>query len=355
MPPRKKRPAPPRKKAPVPVSAPRATAAPRREASRAGRAVERAARAPAAPPPKRTVVILSRKRSLYSTSRLVEAVKARGHRPLVLDTLRCTMILARGAPRMLYRGVEVRGVDVVLPRIGASITGYGLAVVNHFDMMGVPVLNNSVPIARSRDKLRCLQLLARFGIDIPRTVMAHDRSNVARLVGEVGGLPVIIKLLKGTQGVGVMIANTLPEVQTIVDTFLDLGQEIVLQEFIAESRGKDVRALVVGDKVVGAMRRTAKGGEFRSNIHRGGEGTALALSAEYVRTAVEAARIVGLEVAGVDMLEGKEGPKVMEINSSPGFEGLEAATGGDVAGAIIDHALAFATAHAAGWSKRRLI
>jgi ribosomal protein S6--L-glutamate ligase len=304
---------------------------------------------------KKTVVILSRKRALYSTRRLVEAIKARGHRPLVLDTLRCSMILARGQPRMLYRGVEIRGVDVVIPRIGASITAYGLAVVNHFDMMGVPVINNSVPIARSRDKLRCLQLLSRFDIDIPRTVMAHDRSNVTRLVDEVGGLPVIIKLIRGTQGVGVMIASTLPEVQTIVDTFWDLGQEIVLQEFVAESRGRDIRALVVGDRVVGAMRRQAKQGEFRSNIHRGGEGTPVRLSEEYVQTAVKAAHIIGLEIAGVDMLEGHSGPKLMEINSSPGFEGLEGATGEDIAGAMIDHALAFAGAQAAGWSKRRII
>jgi ribosomal protein S6--L-glutamate ligase len=303
------------------------------------------------PPParrtKKTVVILSRKRSLYSTRRLVEAIKSRGHRPLVLDTLRCSMILARGQPRMLYRGVEIRGVDVVIPRIGASITAYGLAVVNHFDMMGVPVLNNSVPIARSRDKLRCLQLLSRFDIDIPRTVMAHDRSNVTKLVEEVGGLPVIIKLIRGTQGVGVMIASTLPEVQTIVDTFWDLGQEIVLQEFVAESKGRDIRALVVGDRVVGAMRRQAKKGEFRSNIHRGGEGTPIELPPSYMEVAVQAAHLLGLEIAGVDMLEGHAGPRLMELNSSPGFEGLERATKQDIAGAMIDHALAFSEARGA--------
>jgi len=219
----------------------------------------------------------------------------------------------------------------------------------------VPVVNNSVPIARTRDKLRCLQLLSRFGLDIPRTVMAHDRSNVPRLVEEVGGLPVIIKLIRGTQGVGVMIASTLQEAQTIVDTFWDLGQEIVLQEFIAESRGRDVRALVVGDRVVGAMRRQAKQGEFRSNIHRGGEGAPVDLPRAYAEVAVQAARIVGLEVAGVDMLEGKEGPKLMEINSSPGFEGLEGATGKDIAGAIIEHTLQFGRAQAQGWSKQRVI
>jgi ribosomal protein S6--L-glutamate ligase len=300
---------------------------------------------PPAPPARRRtkkrVVILSRKRSLYSTRRLVEAIKARGHRPLVLDTLRCSMILAKGLPRMMYRGVEIRGVDVVIPRIGASITGYGLAVVTHFDMMGVPVVNAAQSIARSRDKLRCLQYLSRAGLDIPRTVMAHDRSNVRKLVEEVGGLPLIIKLIRGTQGVGVMIAHTLPEVQTIVDTFWDLGQEIVLQEFVAESKGKDVRALVVGDRVVGAMRRQAKKeGEFRSNIHRGGEGQPIELPPAYIDAAVSAARIIGLGIAGVDMLEGNEGPRLMEINSSPGFEGLEAATRQDIAGEMIDYALA---------------
>jgi ribosomal protein S6--L-glutamate ligase len=288
---------------------------------------------------RRTVAVLSRKRSLYSTSRMVEAIRARGHRPIVLDTLRCNLILERGAPRMVYRGVEVRGVDVVIPRIGASITSYGLAVVHHLGMMGVPVVNSSDAIARSRDKLRCLQILAQNGLDVPRTVMARDRSHVEQLVEQVGGLPAIIKLIRGTQGVGVMIASSLTEVKSMLDTFSDLGQDIVLQEFVAESKGRDVRALVIGEKVVGAMRRQARRGEFRSNLHRGGEGRPIALAPEYARAAVEAARVIGLEVAGVDMLESKSGPKVMEINSSPGFEGLEKATGMDVAGAIVEHAL----------------
>ncbi len=300
--------------------------------------------APAGPLDAKVVAILSRKRALYSTRRLVEAVKARQHRPLVLDTLRCNLILSRGEPRMTYRGVALRNVHVVIPRIGASITGYGLAVVSQFDMMGVAVLNGAAPIARSRDKLRCLQLLARFGLDIPRTVMARDRSNVPRLLKDVGGLPAIVKLVRGTQGVGVMLASTLPELEGILATFSDLGQDIVLQEFIAESRGRDVRALVVGDRVVAAMRRRAKRGEFRSNLHRGGRGKAAKLSPSYLEAAVTAARLVGLEVAGVDMLETREGPKVLEVNSSPGFEGLERATGVDIAGAIVDHALAVARA-----------
>jgi ribosomal protein S6--L-glutamate ligase len=245
---------------------------------------------------------------------------------------------------MRYRGLEIDDLEVAIPRIGASITGYGLAVVNQLDMMGVPVLNSAPSISRSRDKLRCLQLLSRSGIDIPRTVMARDRRNVRQLVEEIGGLPAIIKLIRGTQGVGVMIASTLAEVQTILDTFWDLGQEIVLQEFIRESKGRDVRALVVGDRVVGAMRRKAKRGEFRSNIHRGGEGKPIALPPEYAQAAVRAARIIGLELAGVDMLESSSGPKIMEINSSPGFEGLERAIKTDIAGLIIDHALTFAHA-----------
>ncbi len=291
------------------------------------------------------MAILSRKRSLYSTRRLVEAIRTRGHRPLVLDTLRCNLILSAGNPRMTFRGVELRGLEVVIPRIGASVTGYGLAVVNHLEMMGVPVLNAAVGIARSRDKLRCLQLLASSGLPIPRTVMARDRSNVPRLLDEVGGLPAVVKLLRGTQGVGVMLASTLAELQGILDTFWDLGQEIVLQEFVAESRGRDIRALVVGGRVVGAMRRKARRGEFRSNLHRGGRGKPVTLAPEFMEAAVQATRVVGLEVAGVDVLETRRGPTVMEVNSSPGFEGLERATGLDVAGAIVERALELAEGH----------
>ena len=302
-----------------------------------------------------TVGILSRNRKLYSTRRLVEATRSLGHDARVLDTLRCNLVLARDAPRIFYRGEEVRGIGVVIPRIGASITGYGLSVVNQFDMMGVPILNNSIPIARARDKLRALQLLSRFGIDIPRTVMCRYRDEVPLAVEQVGGLPCIMKLIQGTQGVGVLIASSMSEVEGMLDTLWHLGQEILLQELIAESRGKDVRALVVGDRVVAAMRRTAREGEFRSNLHRGGEGQALDLPPEYAHAAVKAARVIGLEVAGVDMLESREGPKIMEVNSSPGFEGLEAATGVDIASLYVGHAVEFARAHAAGWSKARLI
>ncbi len=302
-----------------------------------------------------TVGILSRNRKLYSTRRLVEAARRLGHRPLVLDTLRCRLVLWRDRPRIFYRGEEAPRLDVVIPRIGASITGYGLAVVNQLDMMGVPVLANSVPIARSRDKLRALQLLARFGLDIPRTVMCRYRDEVPQAVEQVGGLPCIIKLIRGTQGVGVMIANSVDEVEGMLDTLWQLGQEILLQEFVAESRGRDVRALVVGDRVVAAMRRQARTGEFRSNLHRGGEGKPVSLARDYAEAAVKASRVIGLEVAGVDMLEARTGPKIMEVNSSPGFEGLERVTGVDIARPYLEHAVEFARAHAAGWSKQRLV
>jgi ribosomal protein S6--L-glutamate ligase len=291
------------------------------------------------PAERKLVAILSRKRSLYSTRRLVQAIQERGHRPIVLDALRCNLLLGTNGARMLYRGVEVRGIAVAIPRIGASITEYGLAVVNHLDMMGIPLLNHSVPIARSRDKFRCLQLLSKSGVAVPRTVVAGDRSKVLELVEEVGGLPAVLKLIRGTQGVGVMLASSIAELQGILSTFGTLGERIVLQEFVREAEGKDIRALVVGQQVVGAMQRRAKRGDFRSNIHRGGQGIALELPGEYANAAIRASQLIGLDVAGVDMLESAQGPKVLEVNSSPGFRGLERATGKDIAGEIIDHAL----------------
>src|SRR5438445_7283084 len=294
--------------------------------------------------PKRKVrrpllAVLSRKRTLYSTRRLVEAARARGMRTRILDVLACNLVLERGRPRLFVSGEELRDVAVAVPRIGASVTAAGLAVVRQLEAEGVPVVNGAVGIANSRDKLRALQLLAAAGIDMPRTVLARGGGDIKELVAHVGGLPAILKLIQGTQGVGVMIAHSEAEVESILSTLWDLGQEILLQEFIAESRGRDVRGLVVGDRVAGAMRREARSGEFRSNLHRGGEGSALELSAEYAQAAVRAARVLGLTVAGVDLLEAEGGPKVMEVNSSPGFEGLERATGADVAGAIVDYAV----------------
>lgn len=320
-----------------------ARGSPQRAAKAPGRA-----RAKVPPGGRLTLAILSRNPKLHSTRRLVEAAKALGHRATVLDTLHCNMVLARARPSLFYRGEEVGPIDVVIPRIGASITSYGLAVVNQFDMMGVPVLAAAVPIARSRDKLRALQLLSRFGLDIPRTAMCRFRDEVAQVVEHVGGLPCIIKLLQGTQGVGVMIASTMDEVQGMLDTFWDLGQEILLQEFVAESKGRDLRALVIGDRVVAAMRRQARTGEFRSNIHRGGKARSVALPREYAEAAVKAARVIGLEVAGVDMLESRNGPKIMEVNSSPGFEGLERATRKDIARLYVEHAVELARSRRAG-------
>jgi len=288
--------------------------------------------------------ILSRQKSLYSTARLVAAAEALDASPIVIDTLRCTMAIGPDGSQLLYRGVSVEGLSAVIPRIGTSITAYGMQVVNHLDSMGVPVVNSASAIARSRDKVRCLQVLAAGGVGVPRTVMANDTAHIVRLVESVGGLPCIIKLLRGTQGVGVMIATTMTEARTIVDTFTSLGQEICLQEFIAESSGRDVRALVVGDRVVGAMRRQARAGEFRSNLHRGGEGSPVTLEPAFLETAVKAAKLVGLDICGVDMLEGNDGPRVMELNSSPGFEGLEHATGQDIASEMVRFALGRAAA-----------
>ena len=293
------------------------------------------------------ILILSRKRSLYSTRRLLETAREMGHTPRAVDPLDCWLHLGRKAPSVYYREGRhpLREVDVVIPRIGASITEYGLAVVNQFDMMGVPLINNSQPIARSRDKLRSLQLLTRHDVDIPRTVIARNPGQIRSAIKLVGGLPVILKLQRGTQGVGVMLADRVEQVESIIETVWNLGQDILIQEFVKESEGRDIRALVVGDRVVAAMRREARIGEFRANIHRGGGAVGMALPPAYERAALMATRVMALQVAGVDLLESNSGPKVMEINSSPGFEGLEAATGIDAARAIVDYAVSFAATH----------
>lgn len=288
-------------------------------------------------------LILSRKASLYSTRRLVESALARGHQVSVVDPLEFSLVVSRGRPSLYLRGVEVSGYDVVIPRIGASITSYGLAVVRQFDMMGVPVLNHAVAIARSRDKLRAMQLLTKRDLDIPITVCTKSTAYLDAALRQVGGPPAIVKLHQGTQGIGVMLAETRQSVESTLEAFWTLGQDIILQEFVAESRGRDVRAIVVGGKVVAAMRRRAKKGEFRSNLHRGGEPEGIdVLDPRYARAAVAAARVMALEVCGVDMLETRKGPKILEINSSPGLEGIEKATGLDVAGAIIRHAERYA-------------
>lgn len=287
------------------------------------------------------LLILSRNASLYSTSRLVLAARSRGHEVSVADPLDFHVVISRGTPAMFLGEEPVPHVDLVIPRIGASITNYGLAVVRQFDMMGVPVLNTAVAIARSRDKLRAMQLLTRKDIDVPRTVCARTPNSVEIALSFIGGTPAIVKLQQGAQGIGTMIAETPQAVTSLLETLWAMGQDIILQEYIAESRGRDYRAIVVGGRVVAAMRRQAKKGEFRSNLHRGGLGVRVELRPKYVKAAVAAVKVMGLEVAGVDMLEGKDGPKILEINSSPGLEGIERTSGVDVAGAVMAHAERF--------------
>lgn len=283
------------------------------------------------------LVILSRQPSLYSTRVLAEAATARGHEVQVLDTLQFDIRLSRRNPQLLYQGQPIQPVDAVIPRIGASITFFGLAVVRQFEMLGVYCLNESQAIARSRDKLRCLQLLSRHDIGLPPTVYTRQAEHVPACIEQVDGPPVVVKLLQGTQGIGVVLAESARAASSVIEAFHGLEQNILIQKFIREARGADIRALVVGRKVVAAMKRQAVAGEFRSNIHRGGTAKKVRLSAESRKTALAAARVLGLTVAGVDLIESDEGPMVMEVNSSPGLEGIQKTTEVDVAAAIIEH------------------
>jgi len=287
------------------------------------------------------LLVLSRNAGLYSTSRLVLAARARDHHVIVADPLDIQIVISRGRPAMFVGDRLLPPVDMVVPRIGASITNYGLAVVRQFDMMGVPVLNNAIAIARSRDKLRSMQLLTKKDIDVPKTVCARTPDSVDAALTFVGGTPAIVKLQQGTQGIGTMIAETPQAVTSLLETLWAMGQDIILQEYIAESKGRDYRAIVVGGRVIAAMRRQAKKGEFRSNLHRGGLGVSVELPNRYRHAAIAAVKVMGLEVAGVDILEGSDGPKILEINSSPGLEGIERTSGLDVAGAIVAHAERF--------------
>jgi ribosomal protein S6--L-glutamate ligase len=282
------------------------------------------------------IVILSRREELYSTRMLCEAGRARGHVVDVLDTLQFDIRVSRRNPELHYQGRPVGHVDAVIPRIGASITFFGLAVVRQFEMMGVFCLNESQAIARSRDKLRCLQLLSRHDIGLPPTIYTRQADHVPDCIEQVEGPPVVVKLLEGTQGIGVMLAETTTAAHSVIEAFHGLEQNILIQKFIKEAKGADIRAVVVGRKVVAAMRRQAVTGEFRSNIHRGGTAKKVRLSFELRRTALAAARCLGLTVAGVDLIESHEGPMVMEVNSSPGLEGIQKTTGVDVADAIIE-------------------
>jgi ribosomal protein S6--L-glutamate ligase len=292
------------------------------------------------------MLVLSRNASLYSTSRVVLAARARGHEVDVIDPLEFQIVVAKGHASVLVGGAKIARYDVVVPRIGASITNYGLAVVRQFDMMGVPVVNGAVTIARSRDKLRALQLLTQVGIDVPTTICARTPAGLEAAIDLVGGCPAIVKLQQGTQGIGTMIADSPQAAHSLLETLWAMGQDIVLQEYVKESKGRDVRAIVVGGKVIAAMRRVAKKGEFRANLHRGAKGSAVDLTVKYRNAAIRAARSMGLGVAGVDMLEGRNGPRILEINSSPGLEGIERASGIDVAGAIVQYAEVYARENA---------
>lgn len=280
--------------------------------------------------------ILSRNSELYTTRRLAEAILERGHHVQVIDPLLCYMTIATEHPSIHYRGEILTGFDAVIPRIGASITFYGTAVIRQFEMMGIYCLNESVAINRSRDKLRSLQLLSRRGIGLPVTGFAHSTKFTQDLIEQVGGAPLVIKLVEGTQGIGVVLAENQNAAQSVIEAFRGLEAHILVQDYIAEAGHSDIRCLVIGKKVAAAIKRTGTEGEFRSNIHRGGTAEKAKLTPAERATAVRAARIMGLNVAGVDILRSNQGPMIMEVNSSPGLEGVEMTTGKDVAGMIVD-------------------
>ncbi|MFY0310443.1 30S ribosomal protein S6--L-glutamate ligase [Leisingera sp. D0M16] len=293
------------------------------------------------------IAMLARNANLYTHKRLKAAAEERGHQLDIIDTLRCYMNIATRRPEIYYNGEKLTGYDAVIPRIGASVTFYGTAVLRQFEMMGVYPLNESVAIGRSRDKLRSMQLLARDGVGLPVTTFAHDPKQTEEVLKLAGGAPIVIKLLEGTQGIGVVLADTDRSAKSVVEAFRGAGVNILMQEFIKEAGGTDIRAIVIGGKVVAAMKRTGAEGDFRSNLHRGGSAQVVKLTPEERATAVRAAKTMGLNACGVDMLRANHGAVVMEVNSSPGLEGVEKATGLDIAGKMIDflekHAKAGAT------------
>ena len=281
------------------------------------------------------IVILSRNPDLYSTRRLKEAGIKRGHEVIVLDHLKCSLVSEHKNPKILYKGKFLENVDAVIPRIGSSVTFYGTAVVRQFEMQGVFPVNSSVAIVRSRDKLRSTQIFSRHDIGIPKTVFANHPKDVSNIISEVGGTPCIIKLLEGTQGIGVVLAETQKAAKSVIEAFYGLKANILVQEFIEEAGGADLRAFVVNGKVIGAMKRQGAEGEFRSNLHRGGTSAMVKLSRAEKKMAIEAANAMGLNVAGVDMIQSARGPLILEVNSSPGLEGIEKSTGVDIATEII--------------------
>ena len=281
------------------------------------------------------IAILSTNPELYSTRRLVEAIRQRGHQAVVIDHVKCFVMIEGGNPSIVYKGKVITGIDAVIPRIGTSVNAFGCAVVRQFELMKVFTTVKSQAILRSRDKLRSMQVLAKSGVDIPKTVFAKNPSQVTELIQHVGGPPVIIKLLEGTQGVGVVLAETIKAAKSTIEAFYGLRANFLIQEFIAESKGADIRAFVIGNKVVAAMKRQGAEGDFRSNLHRGGEGYRIELTQEEEDTAVAAARALGVKIAGVDLLQSERGPLVMEVNSSPGLRGIEEISGVDVASLIV--------------------
>jgi ribosomal protein S6--L-glutamate ligase len=299
------------------------------------------------------LAILSRNAQLYSTRRLREAAIERGHEVRIVDYLRCVIDITSHRPAILYGGNKLEGLDAVIPRIGASHTFYGTAVVRQFEMMGVHTAVQSQAISRSRDKLRALQLLAAEGVGLPVTSFAHSTKDIDGLISLVGGAPLVVKLLEGTQGMGVVLAETKKAAESVVGAFRQLNANILVQEYIKEAGGSDIRAFIVGNRVVAAMERTAAPGEFRSNVHRGATARRIRLTPEERETAKRAAKILGLTVAGVDLMRSNHGPVVLEVNSSPGLEGIEASTGVDVAGKIIEHVEQRAGAHASHQARKK--
>ncbi len=281
------------------------------------------------------IALLARNPRLYSHRRLVEAAQARGHDIDIINTLAVSIVIASDRQTLHHHGLSLEGYDAVIPRIGASITAYGLAVLRQFEVMGVYPLNESVAIGRSRDKLRCLQLLARKGLGMPVTAFTHDPRQAKQIVDAVGGAPVVIKLVEGTQGIGVVLGETTSSAKSVIEAFRGVNVNILVQEFIAESGGIDIRMLVIGERVVAAMQRQGAPDDFRSNLHRGGSAASVRITPQERSMAVRAARTLGLNVCGVDMIRSSRGPMIIEVNSSPGIEGLEAATNKDVAGAMI--------------------
>ncbi len=302
-----------------------------------------------------TIGILSRNPALYSTRRLKEAIEKAGHIPKIIDHLKCDIVIEQDGPTIYYNKEKLDYVDAVIPRIGASVTFYGAAVVRQFEMMNKFTAVHSQALVRSRDKLRSLQILASSGIGLPTTVFTNYSKEVNKLIDTVGGAPLIVKLLEGTQGYGVVLAPTKKAAQSIIEAFHSMKARVIVQEYIAESKGADVRAFVVDGRVVGAMKRQGKEGEFRSNLHQGGSGTLIKLSKKESEAARTAARAMGLPIAGVDLLQSERGPLVLEVNSSPGLQGIENTTGKDIAGSIIRYVVKETESRINNPAKRRKI